>query len=135
MTQRVLIVEDNIADMKTLASVLAKMGVLDVEATTNIAKALLWLQEVVEGRRPAFELILLDLSFPHESGFEVLRFWKSNPQLKDIRILVWTSMGETEVELVKYFGVEVVAKWAGAGELEEMLRKYLRLQGQRTSAT
>lgn len=135
MTQRVLIVEDSIADMKTVASVLTKMGVLNVEATSTIPKAIMWLQEVVDGQKPAPDLVLLDLSFPHESGFEVLRFWKSNPKLKDLNILVWTSMGETQIELCKYFGVEVVPKWAGPAELEEMLRKYLQLKGQRTSAT
>jgi CheY-like chemotaxis protein len=75
---------------------------------------------VIDGSRPAPDLVVLDLAFPMESGFEVLRRWRAHPKLRDIRIIVWTAMGETEQCLSEYFGVQkVVPKWAGPKELEQ----------------
>jgi CheY-like chemotaxis protein len=125
LLRRVLIVEDTPSDARQSIVVVKKLGAQEVTALDNIASAMLLLQDVVEGKLPPPDLILLDLSFPKESGFEVLRFWKLHPQLKGIRIVVWTVMGETEQKLCNFFGVDrVIAKWAGPKELEETLRAY-----------
>src|ERR1700716_1146465 len=89
--RRVLIVEDTPADVRQSTAVVKKLGANDVIALNNIAAAILLLQ---------------DLSFPRESGFEVLRYWKSNPRLHDINVVVWTVMGDTEKKLCQFFGVE-----------------------------
>lgn len=126
---RILIIEDNTSDARLSAGVLKKLNVTDVDAVNNVPGALLRLQDAVEGKKPAPELVLLDLSFTRESGFEVLRYWKTNrEQLKDTDIVVWTAMGETEQQLCRYFGVEVVAKWTGPDELERVLRKHMPSQ-------
>jgi hypothetical protein len=39
-------------------------------------------------------------------------------------------MGETEQELCRYFGVDVVPKWAGTAELENVLQEYKRSPAQ-----
>jgi len=123
---RVLIVEDNNADLGQSAAILKKLQFNTVEATNTVAGAIMHLQDVVDGKKPAPNLILLDLSFTRESGFEVLRYWKSNREnLKDTKVVVWTVMGETEQQLCRYFGVDVVAKWAGPAELENALREYV----------
>ena len=123
--RRVLIIEDTPADTKQSVAVVQKLGAQEVMTQNNIASALLFLQDVVEGTKEAPDLILLDLSFPKESGFEVLRFWKSNPKLKPVHIVVWTVMGETEKKLCQFFGVDhVVPKWAGPKELEAALRTF-----------
>jgi CheY-like chemotaxis protein len=60
------------------------------------------------------ELIVLDLMLYIESGFEVLRRWREEPELRAIPIIVWTVMGEPEQSICGYFGVqEVLPKWAG----------------------
>ena len=123
---RVLIVEDTPADVRQSTAVVRKLGATDVIALNNIASAMLFLQDVLEGTKPAPDLILLDLSFPRESGFEVLRYWKSNPKLNQINVVVWTVMGDTEKKLCQFFGVEhVVPKWAGPKELETALRSFV----------
>lgn len=130
---RVLIVEDNNADLGQSAAILKKLQFDEVEATSTVARAIMHLQDAVEGKTPAPSLILLDLAFARESGFEVLRYWKSNRKhLKNTRIVVWTAMGETEQQLCRYFGVDVVPKWAGSAELENALRGYVpgRFQAQ-----
>lgn len=123
---RVLIVEDNNADLGQSAAILKKLHFDKVEATSTVARAIMHLQDAVEGKKAAPNLVLLDLAFTRESGFEVLRYWKSNrDHLKDTKIVVWTVMGETEQQLCRYFGVDVVPKWAGPVELENALRGYL----------
>ena len=107
---RVLIVEDTPADVRQSTAVVKKLGASDVITLNNIAAAILFLQDVVEGTKPAPDLILLDLSFPRESGFEVLRYWKSNDKLHEIHVVVWTVMGDTETKLCKFFGVEHVVQ-------------------------
>lgn len=112
--------------MRQSTAVVKKLGATDVIAINNIAAALLFLQDVLEGTKPTPDLILLDLSFPRESGFEVLRYWKSNPKLNQIHVVVWTVMGDTEKKLCQFFGVEhVVPKWAGPKELEAALKNFV----------
>lgn len=124
--RRILIVEDTPADARHSIAVVRKLGAEDVVAINNIAAAMLFLQEVAEGTKEAPDLILLDLSFPQESGFEVLRYWKSNAKLNQIHVIVWTVMGETEKKLCQFFGVDdVVPKWAGPKELEAALRAFV----------
>jgi CheY-like chemotaxis protein len=125
--RRVLVVEDSPADVRQSTAVLKKLGAEDVIAMNNIAATMLFLQDVVEGTKPAPDLILLDLSFPRESGFEVLRYWKSNAKLHQIHVVVWTVMGDTEKKLCQFFGVEhVVPKWAGPKELEAALKNFVQ---------
>ncbi|HWS16687.1 MAG TPA: hypothetical protein VN223_01660 [Candidatus Elarobacter sp.] len=94
-----------------------KLGATEIDAVGMVAAALSRLDDVVEGKVPAPDVIVLDLSFPFESGFEVSRRWKADHNLKDIQIVVWTEMGETEQRLCGYFGVnKVVPKWPSHGE-------------------
>jgi len=124
---RVLIVEDTPSDVRQSSAVVKKLGAQDIIALNNIAAAILFLQDVVEGTKKPPDLILLDLSFPRESGFEVLRYWKSNAKLNEIPVVVWTVMGDTEKKLCEFFGVEhVVPKWAGPKELEAALRTFIQ---------
>lgn len=127
----VLIVEDNKSDLRQSTAVLKKLQFSQVEAVATVESALMLLQDAVEGDKPAPDLVLLDLSFALDSGFEVLRYWKSHQDhLKNTRIVVWTIMGETEQELCRYFGVDVVPKWAGTAELENVLQEYKRSPAQ-----
>lgn len=132
---QVLIVEDNIADIRNAAAAFKRLDVADVEAVNTVSRAILRLQNAVEGSQPAPYLVLLDLDFSRESGFEVLRFWKSNKELKNTHVVVWTSMGETEIELSRYFGVDVVPKGPGAAELIETLKKYFPASGQQPAGS
>jgi DNA-binding response OmpR family regulator len=115
---RALIIENNLQDSLRAAALVNKMGCEDVEAFTRVDAALLRLREALESDRPMPDLIILDLDFSLESGFEVLRFWKSSPRLQSARVVVWTGMGETEIKISRLFGVQVVPKCAGEAELE-----------------
>jgi CheY-like chemotaxis protein len=120
---RVLIVEDNAEQIYMATSILMKMGVDNVNAITSVAFALEYLQDITEGKRTPPDIVVLDLEFGKESGFEVLRYWKSAPALKNVRVVVWTIMGELERKMAGLFGVEqVVDKADGAKALEQVLR-------------
>ncbi len=130
----VLIVEDNLTDLGTANGVLTELGVEKVESATTIPAALVYLEEVAERKRAAPALILLDLSFGYDSGFEVLRRWKSDARLKAIKIVVWTQMGEREQELCKLFGLQhVVSKWDTIMELRNALQSALGQPESRSS--
>jgi CheY-like chemotaxis protein len=122
--RKVLIVEDNPSDIRKSEDVLNRLGVQEIELATTVAKAIKYLDDVRAGSREAPDVIILDLSFSLESGFEVLRFWKSHAELRNIRIVVWTVMGELEQQLCRLFGVEeVVPKWGNVTELEYTLKR------------
>lgn len=133
--QRVLIVEDEVADIRSAAAVLKRLGVTEVDAVRNVGAAIVRLQDAVDGLKAAPSLVLLDLDFASESGFEVLRFWKSHPELKNTRIVVWTFMGDPQVEMCHLFGVDVVRKSTGLKELDESLRRYFLNSGQNSAAS
>jgi len=122
---RALVVEDDPVDAARCIALLKKLGTAEIETVPTVAAALLHLDDVIDGSRPAPDLVVLDLAFPMESGFEVLRRWRAHPKLRDIRIIVWTAMGETEQRLSEYFGVQkVVPKWAGPKELEQAVKAF-----------
>jgi CheY-like chemotaxis protein len=121
--RQALIIEDSSADVYAATGILVRLGVGDVKAITSVAFALEHLQQIADGRHPKPELILLDLNFEKESGFEILRYWKSTPTLKEIRIIVWTLMGDLEKRMADMFGVvQVVDKADGPQELEKVLK-------------
>jgi len=114
-----LILEDTRKDAKVATEVLTKAGIVDIQLMDNVPAAVFRLNEVMEGKHKAPDLLLVDLSFPTDSGFEVLRLWKSNPQLIKIPLVVWTQMGKTEQKLCDYFGVtKIVSKYDGRQGLE-----------------
>jgi CheY-like chemotaxis protein/predicted DNA-binding transcriptional regulator AlpA len=120
---RVLVVEDDAADLNSCVQILTQLGVAEIDADSNIPAAIARLQHVATGTLTGPDLIILDLAFPAESGFEVLRHCRSNPNLRNIPVIVWTKMDGKQKELCHIFGVKkVVSKWAGSRELESALR-------------
>ena len=123
VASKVLVMEDSVKDLNTCVSVLRAIGVSQLDAISNVPAALLRLEEIAGGKLCKPDVIILDLAFPLESGFEILRYLKSTPALKSIPVVVWTAMGCTEQQLCTVFGVrKVVPKWAGTYELEEAVR-------------
>lgn len=118
LMQRALVIEDSIPDQRRAMKVFKALQWDEIQQFIRVDAALLHMQEVVEGKHPVPELIILDLQFNLESGFEVLRFLKSNPIFCSVPVIVWTHMGTIEQELSRYFGATVVSKEAGSRELE-----------------
>ncbi len=119
---RVLVIENSPLYVAKAVHILKNMKLDEPLVLTSVAKALMYLEDVLAGEKQCPELILLDLEFGAESGFEILRFRKANPRLQQCEVLVWTVMGEREKELCRLFGVTYISKQDGDSALESALR-------------
>ena len=86
----VLIVEDNEQNLELLE---VYMEDLEPEVTTLRATNGVEALEMVDQHKP--DLILLDIMMPRMSGFEVCRHLKSNPETRDIFVVMITALNET----------------------------------------
>lgn len=50
------------------------------------------------------DIVLLDLLMPEQSGFDVLKFAKQDPELKDIRIIILSNVHADGEDMVKNWG-------------------------------
>ena len=119
---RVLVVEDSIHDVSTCVEVLKKLGVKEVEVTSTVSAALLRFQEINDGKLQAPDLIILDLAFSVDSGFEVLRSRRTLPALAHVSLVVWSAAAHQQQKLCRHLGAKmVVPKFGGPVELERAL--------------
>jgi CheY-like chemotaxis protein len=96
---RLLLVEDSVADLKLVQMALAESGG-DTELihADDGAAALEVLDEVLAGRHPRPDVVLLDLNMPKASGVDVLRRVKGDPELRTIPVVVFsTSRSDVDV--------------------------------------
>lgn len=82
--ERILLIEDNPANMKLLSFLLASHG-YDVRKAANAEAALV----ALEGELP--RMILMDLQLPGMDGFELTRRLKSNSRTRDVLIVAVTA--------------------------------------------
>lgn len=122
----VVIIEDSHDDSFLATRILNSTGVANITRFARIPEALVFLEEIAEGHRECPHLILLDLNVGLDSGFEVLRFYKSNPALQTCRVIVWTGSGAMEKELCEHFGVECIGKGDGEAALATAIRKQIQ---------
>lgn len=87
VTGKVLIVDDNIQNLELLQAFMEELPVETFSATDGIQA----MQQVAD-HDP--DLILLDIMMPKMSGFEVCKKLKSNPDTKDIPIIMITALNE-----------------------------------------
>ena len=85
---RVLIVDDNQQNLELLAAYMEELPNVTAVLATNGRDAL----AQVAARAP--DLILLDVMMPKMSGFEVCRQLKSDPDTRDIQIIMVTALNE-----------------------------------------
>lgn len=85
---KVLVVDDNVQNRELLC---AYMEELPNVTTIPAANGIEALAKVAEDQP---DLILLDVMMPKLSGFEVCRHLKSDPQTRDIQIIMVTALNE-----------------------------------------
>jgi CheY-like chemotaxis protein len=114
--RRVLVVEDDLDSVHSMAVLLKVMG-HDVEFAINGFAAL----DIARRFRPEF--VLLDVSLPHLSGDKIARQLKYEPGLEKTRMIAITGLPLDQVErLVLEAGCEAVyAKPIAPAVLEELL--------------
>ena len=120
--KRLLVVEDLEKDLKLAANTAYGLGITEVDARTTSSAARVYLEKALEGSGPKPDGIILDLNLGYESGYELLRFWHSTPELSKIPVLVWSILGDEQREMCKLFKVNsFVAKWEGEKAFREAL--------------
>jgi CheY-like chemotaxis protein len=114
--RRVLVVEDDLDSVHSMAVLLKVMG-HDVEFAINGFAAL----DIARRFRPEF--VLLDVSLPHLSGDKLARQLKYEPGLEKTRMIAITGLPLDQVKrLVLEAGCEAVyAKPIAPAVLEELL--------------
>ncbi len=120
--KRLLIVEDQPADLRVAVDVLKSLGLSYVEARTSTSAAKRYLETALNRKQPLPDLIIVDLDLGYESGFELLRFWHGNPSLSAIRLVVWTAMGEEQQAICRLFKVNaIIPKSEGVDALKRAI--------------
>ncbi len=105
MIRPILLAEDSEDDATIIQVTLEKAGVKNpVLVVSDGAKAISYLKGTgFYADRELFPLpgvVLLDLKMPVKNGFEVLEWWKTQPQLSDILIVVLS--GYYDLESIRY---------------------------------
>jgi two-component system OmpR family response regulator len=99
--QRVLIAEDDSAIRRMLTVSLRKQGYRTAEASDG--------GEALDAMRAGeADLVVLDLSMPKVTGWEVLTERAAAPELRKIPVIVITAERGTEVESIPSAGVSVL---------------------------
>jgi CheY-like chemotaxis protein len=119
---RLLVVEDQPQDIRLAANTAESIGIREVEARTSAQAARNYLDDGLRGDCPLPDGILLDLNLGYESGYELLRYWHSEPRLSKIPLIVWSVLGDEQRHMCGLFHVDrYVAKWEGPEAIREAL--------------
>ncbi len=92
MQARILVVDDNQTNRTVLIKNVEALG-SRVEAVSSGAEAIEVLRLAQRAGNP-FHVLLLDLQMPGMDGEQTARAVKSDPAIKDVKIIILTSMGE-----------------------------------------
>jgi CheY-like chemotaxis protein len=121
---RTLIIEDNPNDIRIAARIARTTGFEDVEASTSLDRAIESIQEGLRGVKSPPDAIILDLNLGYDSGFEVVRHWRTKWANSNMRMIVWSVIGEHTRELCALFHVDAfVSKWQGEEALSKALQQ------------
>jgi CheY-like chemotaxis protein len=98
MGRRIIIVEDNPADAKTLRVAIARRDeAIETIVLEDGERAIEYFSGLMTNGDT--DLVLLDLNLPIVSGFEVLEFLKSDPQLRKLPVVILSgSSSQHEIE-------------------------------------
>lgn len=118
---RVLIVDDNEFNRKSLALVLRKAGITNVDFAVDGRNGL----EKVAAFRP--DLVLLDVAMPTMDGLEMCRTVRQDPALAELPILFQTAhdSDEEQVQCFDAGGSDFISKPIKPGECVARVRHHL----------
>jgi len=89
--KRVMVVDDNKTNRTILVKMLESFG-CSAEAVESGDEAIKILKRAVH-KEKLFDLVLLDMQMPEMNGEETLRIFKDDPEIKDVAVVMLTSVG------------------------------------------
>ncbi|MGQ9651790.1 MAG: response regulator [Phycisphaerae bacterium] len=121
---KVLVVDDNAQNRELLCAYMEELPNVTAIPAANGMEAL----AIVAREQP--DLILLDIMMPKMSGFEVCRHLKSDPQTRDIQIMMVTALNELgDHERAAECGTdEFLSKPVNRVELTTRVKSLLRIR-------
>lgn len=120
---RLLIVENELKDLKRAAESALLAGFSEVEGKSSPQAAMDYLEDQMSAGGELPDGILLDLDFGQDSGYELLRYWHSNPRLHSIPVIVWSILGDDHKTVCNLFKIKhFIGKWEGNEVLQEALK-------------
>lgn len=121
---KVLVVDDNAQNLELVVEYLHTVENVEAVTATDGIEAL----EIVQHQKP--DLILLDIMMPRMSGFEVCRKLKSDPETRDIPIVMVTALNELgDIERAVESGTDdFLSKPVNRLELVTRIKSLLRLR-------
>lgn len=119
---QVLIIEDQPSDLQIAAKAAESCGFAGIEGRSSVGAARLYLEKCLEEMGSLPDAILLDLDLGYESGFELLRYWHSDPRLSKIPLVVWTILGDRYRQMCQMFRVRA---YVDKGQDVSVLRNVL----------
>jgi CheY-like chemotaxis protein len=114
--RRILLVEDNVDAIQLYTRYLS--GLYSVSAITDGARAL----ESIEREKPT--AIVLDVMMPGKDGWEILQHLKSDPQTRDIPVVICSVLKERDLALALGAG-DFLAKPVAKAELLRSLDRLI----------
>ena len=130
MPDRLLILENDQLDLARAAEVGQSIGLNLIDAYTTLSSARNQLDKGLAGEVSLPDIILLDLDLQHESGYDLLRYWRQNERLRKIPLLVWSGLGDHHKEICEVFkATGFVGKWEGKDALRQSLLDSLHAAG------
>jgi PAS domain S-box-containing protein len=122
LAARILVVDDQPANVELLAQMLAAEGYTSVSTTTNP-------REVAPlHRRLPFDLILLDLQMPGMDGFEVMEELKRIEPLGYLPVLVVTAQPSAKLQALQAGAKDFVSKPFDVLEIKTRIRNMLEVR-------
>src|SRR6266567_75225 len=123
ISARLLVVDDQEANLQVLGTILGRLG-FDIVPALDAEQALRRL-----AARPV-DLILLDVLMPGLDGFEVCRRIRANPAWTDIPIIFLSAADDKNliVRALESGGVDYVTKPFNSAELLSRVRTHLALK-------
>jgi two-component system, chemotaxis family, response regulator Rcp1 len=89
---RILIVDDNMADVHLLREAIETAGILaGLDIISDGEKAIEFIDQIDNGNAPCPALVLLDLNLPRRTGAEVLEHLRQSQKCREARVLIVTS--------------------------------------------
>jgi len=118
----VLIVDDNAQNLELLVEYLGTIG-------CNVTTATDGMEALAKVQSTKIHLILLDIMMPRMSGFEVCRKLKSDPETRDVPIIMVTALTELgDIERAVEYGTDdFVSKPVNRLELLTRVKSLLRV--------
>lgn len=122
-TQRILVIDDRWENRSVIANLLTPLGFEVIEAINGQEGLSIAIQ-----RQP--HLVITDLVMPEMDGFQLMKTWKTIPEVKDIKIIVSSAsvFQEHQSSSLEAGAIDFLPKPVQAEELLEKLSLHLQIQ-------